>query len=181
MKRSTLLTPFLIIAWSFICISNMSCADPAQAKSSKTIPFIHKTHVEKYRISDCGTCHKYDSIGRFKGLPTVGDCTACHNREGDVCNNDHMAPRKKTIFDSFTDGDRPWAYKAQKPDLVYYSHKIVMSAKSEDIRLKTRCATCHGDKADSTGVAAMKGKPLMDQCIDCHEAFDIVNKCPVCH
>lgn len=159
----------------------LSCDDTMQENAIPSIPFMHKTHVEKYGIKDCGTCHKYDEIERFQGLPTIGECTACHDRNGELTGKDHMTPRKKTVFDSFADKDKPWAFRAKKPGLLYYSHKIVMSSKSEDVRLKSRCETCHGDKAGSTVIARVTGNLLMEQCMDCHDDFKIVNKCPVCH
>ncbi len=183
MKRSIwfFLIPFVICACFFYVISKKSCNDIMQADAAKPIPFMHKTHVEKYDIKDCTTCHKYDDNGRFQGLPTIGECTACHDRNGELTNNDHNSPRKKTMFDSYTDKDRPWTSWAKQPDLVYFSHKVVMTAKFEDGRMKSRCESCHGDKARSTDTSMIKGKMLMGQCMDCHTAFGLSNKCTVCH
>jgi hypothetical protein len=48
-------------------------------QAEKLLPFNHKSHVTKYEASDCELCHGYYDNGRFKGLPTVGDCKMCHD------------------------------------------------------------------------------------------------------
>lgn len=183
MKRSLLLffIPFVLFAWLFFGVSQKACNTIMQPNASKKIPFMHKTHVAKYGIDDCTVCHGYDDNGRFKGIPTIGECTACHDRNGDLTSNDHSMPRKKTMFDSYKDTDKPWTSWAKQPDLVYFSHKAVMTAKYEDGKLKARCDSCHGDKANSTDTTMIKGKMLMGQCMDCHTALKISNKCAICH
>jgi cytochrome c553 len=185
--RSLLLffTPFIIFTWVFFGISQKGCDSVMQADAAKKIPFSHKTHVENYGIDDCTTCHGYEENGRFKGLPTIAECTACHARDGVLISNDLSIPRKKTMFDSYKDSDQPWTAWAKQPDLVYFSHSVVMTAKYEDgpmkDKLKSRCGSCHGDKAGSTNTKMIKGKMLMGQCMDCHTALKISNKCAVCH
>ncbi len=183
MRRSLLLffTPFIIFTWIFFGISQKGCDSVMQADAAKTIPFNHKTHVEKYGINDCTVCHGYEENGRFKGLPTIAECTACHARDGVTTSDDHLVPRKKTMFDSYKDSDKPWTSWAKQPDLVYFSHTVVMTAKYDDGRLKARCASCHGDKSLSTDTRMIKGKMLMGQCMDCHTALKLSNQCAVCH
>ena len=183
MRRSLLLffTPFIIFTWYFFGISQEGCHNVMQADAAKPIPFSHKNHVVKYAISDCTTCHGYEENGRFKGLPTIAECTACHARDGVTTSDDHSVPRKKTMFDSYKDSDQPWGSFAKQPDLVYFSHNVVMTAKYEDGRLKARCGSCHGDKALTTDTKMLKGKMLMGQCMDCHTALNLSNKCAVCH
>ncbi len=183
MKRSFwfFFIPFVVFAWLFFALSKTSCSDIMQADAAKPIPFMHKTHIENYDIKDCGTCHKYDDNGRFLGLPSIGDCTVCHDRNGELTNNDHKSPRKKSMFDAYNDKDRPWTSWAKQPDLVYFSHKVVMTAQFPDGRKKSRCESCHGDKASSTNTGMLKGKMLMGQCMDCHTAHNLSNACAVCH
>ncbi|PKL19319.1 MAG: hypothetical protein CVV49_01670 [Spirochaetae bacterium HGW-Spirochaetae-5] len=183
MRRSLLLffTPFIIFTWIFFGISQKGCDSVMQADAAKKIPFNHQSHVEKYGISDCTTCHGYEENGRFKGLPTIAECTTCHARDGVLTSDDQSIPRKKPMFDSYKDTDQPWESFAKQPDLVYFSHSVVMTAKYDDGRLKARCGSCHGDKADSTGTKMIKGKMLMGQCMDCHTALNLSNKCAVCH
>ena len=85
------------------------------------------------------------------------------------------------MFDSYKDTDKPWTSWAKQPDRVYFSHKVVMTAKFEDGRMKARCVECHGDKAKTMDTAMLSGKMLMGQCEDCHTALHISNKCAVCH
>jgi len=195
-RRSLLLffTPFIIFTWFFFGISQKGCDSVMQADAAKPIPFNHQKHIKDYGIKDCTTCHRYEGIrngklvdgelvnGRFLGLPSVGECTSCHTRETvSDPKKDPNSVKKIQDFDSYKDEDRPWESFAKQPDLVYFSHKVVMTAKYEDGRLKARCGSCHGDKLHSTDTKMIKGKMLMGQCMDCHTALHISNKCAVCH
>jgi menaquinone reductase, multiheme cytochrome c subunit len=184
-RRSLLLffTPFIICTWFFFGISSDGCHSVMQADAAKKIPFMHKTHIEKYGAQDCEQCHGYDENGRFKGTPSVAECTVCHARDAQLVTNgyDTSTPRRKPMFDAYKDTDRPWGSYAKQPDLVYFSHKVVMTAKYEDGRLKARCASCHGDKAKTIDTKMVKGKMLMGQCMDCHTALHLSNSCAVCH
>ena len=192
MRRSLLLffTPFIIFTWIFFGISQKGCDSVMQADAAKPIPFNHQNHINKYGINDCTSCHRYEGIkdgkevdgeivnGRFLGTPSIGDCTSCHARDK---NNTSSVARRIADFDSYKDEDRPWGSFAKQPDLVYFSHSVVMTAKYDDGRLKARCGSCHGDKLHSTDTKMIKGKMLMGQCMDCHTALHISNKCAVCH
>ncbi len=183
MRRSLLLffTPFILFTSVFYIVSVKGCDSIMQADAAKKLPFNHENHVEKYVGEDCTHCHAYENNGRFTGIPTVGVCTDCHARDGVVSSDDPAVAKRKPMFDKYKDTDKPWGSFAQQPDLVYFSHKVVMTAKYEDGRLKARCGSCHGDKAGSTGTRMIKGKMLMGQCMDCHTALHLSNKCAVCH
>ena len=158
-----------------------SCSKDSSAEGL-SVPFSHKTHVENYGIEDCGTCHKYDAYGTFKGLPTVGECIACHKGDGKLYSDDRKSnPRKKTMFDSYTAKDRLWESEVEDSKIYYYSHKIVMTSNIADGKTKVRCDLCHGDKASSSGKAKMKGEKLMEQCIYCHTSYKLNNDCTICH
>lgn len=169
---------FIFIVSVLLGLFTSSYNKSNQAEAVEKIPFSHETHMGKYNISDCGTCHKYDAQGTFRALPSIGECTACHDRNGELTTTDRMAPRKKTMFDSYTDKDRPWISKLQDSGLVYYSHKAVLTTK-EDGSTKFRCEPCHGDRVNSSSTA--KGEKLMKQCIDCHTSFKMNNQCDICH
>jgi cytochrome c553 len=148
-------------------------------KAEKKIPFNHKNHLVKYG-AECASCHGYYDNGRFKGTPSVAECVACHDREAPD-SNDPLTPKRKEYFAKLNDTNRPWDTWAKQPDLVYFSHAVVMTARFEDGRLKSRCGSCHGDKANSINTDRIKGKMLMGQCMDCHTALNISNSCAVCH
>lgn len=182
MKRSLLyfkpIVILLLVSFGFL---TTSCETNKKANAGEKISFSHKTHIEKYNIEDCGTCHKYDTNGTFKGLPSIGECTVCHDRNGVLTSDNHLTPRKKTMFDSYADKDRPWISKARDKELVYYSHKDALTMPGKDGKTKFRCEPCHGDKASSTGKAKLKGEKLMAQCIECHTVSKMNNQCDVCH
>lgn len=170
---------FIIAASVFLGVITTSYNRANQADAAEKIPFSHATHIDKYNIKDCGTCHKYDGQGTFRALPSVGECTVCHDRNNALTNTDHMSPRKKTVFDFYSDKDRPWASKAEDKQLVYYSHKVVLSTEMPDGKKHFRCEPCHGSKVSLKPVA--RGEKLMKECIECHTTFKMNNQCDVCH
>ncbi len=182
MKRTIILIglPFVVFLFLSFILSNKACDYGMNAQAQKGIPFNHKSHLTKYG-ADCEGCHGYYENGRFKGLPAVAECTACHARDGETSSTDPLMPLRKPFFENYVDSDKPWESFAQQPDLVYFSHKVVMTAAYEDGRKKARCGSCHGDKEGSMTTAKIKGKMLMGQCEDCHTALHISNKCAVCH
>ena len=180
MKHPLLLIMSSIIVASVILgIITTSYNSGNRADAAEKIPFSHATHIEKYNINNCGTCHKYDGQGTFRSFPSIGECTACHDRNNALTGTDHMAPRKKTVFDYYSDKDRPWSSKAEDKQLVYYSHKVVLSKDMPDGEKHLRCEPCHGDKISSKATA--RGEKLMKQCIECHTTFKMNNQCDVCH
>ncbi len=181
---------YLLLSYRRICLSAAcilpvllaaSCSQESRAEGL-AVPFSHKTHVENYDIKDCGTCHKFDAYGTFRGLPSVAECTACHRGDGDTFTGDRKSnPRKKTMFDSYTAKDRLWESKVKDEKLFYYSHKIAMTSDITDARTIVRCDLCHGDKAATGGNAKIKGGALMEQCIYCHTSYKMNNQCDICH
>jgi menaquinone reductase, multiheme cytochrome c subunit len=170
-KRSLLfIIPFIVLTYLSFILFQKACDLTMNLQAEKGLPFNHKSHVADYG-TECGDCHLYDANGRFQGIPTVAKCIECHPRDGD----------KKGMFKDYKDADKPWQSFATQPDLVYFSHKVVMTAKFEDGRLKSRCGSCHGDKAGSMTTDKIKGKMLMGQCMDCHTALHLSNSCMVCH
>lgn len=170
-----------ILIFSLLVTTAISCNKSSHAGQGVNIPFSHKTHVEDYKIDNCETCHKYTEHGIFKGNPSIGECTACHERDGELTGTDRTIPRKKSMFDNYTDSDRPWTSKSKDQGNVYYSHKVALSTTLEDGTKKLRCEPCHGDKVISTGAPTLSGGKLMDQCMDCHTTFKMNNDCGVCH
>jgi hypothetical protein len=188
-KKTILLigAPLVLSFYFSLVISQKACDYVMANHPEKAVTFNHQTHLNKYfpdngmSRDDCSVCHGYYENGRFKGLPTVGDCTSCHSPEAPSKDAAPGAARRKPMLAKYKDTDKPWGSYAKQPDLVYFSHKTVMTAKYDDGRLKSRCGSCHGDKANSTTMAMMSGKMLMGQCMDCHTALHLSNSCAVCH
>lgn len=183
MKRSLFLffIPFIIILPFSFTISEQGCSDIMQKDAEKKLIFKHKYHLKNNYVTGCNECHSYDNEGRFTGIPTVKTCTGCHKRNGPLESQNPKVALQKPAINKFKDTDKPWESWAAQPDLVYFSHKVVMTARFDDGRKKVRCASCHGDKANSNDTKMIKGKMLMGQCMDCHTALHISNKCAVCH
>lgn len=169
MKRTIILIlpTFIIFTILFFVLSQKGCDWAMSFQAKKDIPFNHKAHLTDYQAGSCDACHGFYSDGRFKGIPTVGDCKMCH---------DGNTAEEKEAFKNYQDTDKPWEAYAKQPALVYFSHKVV-----NDSPKTTRCSSCHGDKENSTTTEKIKGKMLMGQCMDCHTALSLSNKCTICH
>jgi hypothetical protein len=184
-KRTILLIgiPMIIAFYFAFIISQKACNYVMANHPQEPIPFNHKAHLTKFGAGPgCTFCHGYYDNGRFKGIPTVGVCVSCHDRQGPEKSSDPTVPLRIAAFDAYKDTDKPWGSYAKQPPLVYFSHTVVMTAKFDDGRHMAVCgASCHGDRADSTNTNMITGKMLMGQCEDCHAALHISNKCMVCH
>jgi len=174
-----ILIPFVIFTYLSFIFFQKACDTMMYPKAKKEVPFNHKSHLTKYG-TECEMCHGYDDNGRFLGLPSVASCTQCHDPEAEY-DRDPLVPKRKSFLSKYKESYKPWKAHAKQPDLVYFSHKVVMSALDDKNQPRARCASCHGDKANSTNTKRIKGKMLMGQCMDCHTALKISNKCAVCH
>ncbi len=114
------------------------------------------------------------------GLPSVGRCVSCHKRSNETPVRPG-APSTKKAFESYSDMDHPWQSNARQRPIVYFSHKVAMTARFDDGRQKVQCSSCHGDKAGSETTEQILGALPMDRCVECHEALGISRKCMVCH
>ncbi|MDY6932861.1 MAG: cytochrome c3 family protein [Spirochaetota bacterium] len=169
MKRLALLffIPFIVIAFISFIVFQKACDYTMNFQAQKPIPFNHQAHLSEYDVGSCDTCHKYYDNGRFMGIPSVNDCKDCHNGED---------AEEVKAFMNYNDTDIPWEPFSKQPDLVYFSHKVVLASPK-----RVGCASCHGDKANSTSTEKITGKMKMGRCMDCHDALKISNTCAVCH
>ncbi|MCL1911454.1 MAG: hypothetical protein FWG13_04560 [Leptospirales bacterium] len=144
--------------------SRLAFENFVQTRAKKDAPFNHREHTG---LLKCEDCHGYTSDGTFTGIPAAGNCLKCHSEFA-----------SKNIF---ANQNAPWeSYAKQKAD-VYFSHKILMSARFADGRQKTDCFLCHANKADSWDTSMIVGRLSMDQCINCHKTLRLSKKCVVCH
>ncbi|MBN1534594.1 MAG: cytochrome c3 family protein [Spirochaetes bacterium] len=179
MKRSIVLfmVPFIICTYIFLVIFGKACGDfGMDVQAKRGIPFNHKTHVQVQKY-DCDTCHGYYENGRFIGIPTVGTCKNCHAPNSET----KSVAMRLPYLEMYKDNEKAWSSYATQPPLVYFSHKVVMGSKYQDGGNKIACGSCHGDMANNTDGARIKGRMGMGVCEDCHDAINVSNKCAVCH
>ena len=187
MKRSIVLfmVPFFIFSCLIFIFTQWACGDFGMTvQAEKNIPFNHYTHVQK-RGASCESCHSYADNGRFKGIPTVGDCKVCH-QENDPQSADYdpKGAMRLPYLAAYKDSDRPWQSYVRQTGLVYFSHQVVMNVKWKDgsKESKVSCASCHGGKAFSEKeTEKVTSRMPMGECMDCHDAINVSNKCAVCH
>jgi len=159
--------PFMVFGMLTFIVTWYGCDYMENFHAKKELPFTHKTHTELYKIQ-CQQCHGFDENGRFKGIPTAGDCRSCHDGE---------SASEKAFLKDLPDDYRPWESFSRQPDLVYFSHiAIVAHAQGQN-----NCTPCHGDKGITVDTAKISGKMKMGQCMDCHDSLNISNKCTICH
>ncbi|MGL4370469.1 MAG: cytochrome c3 family protein [Spirochaetota bacterium] len=159
--------PFLVFGMLTFVVTWYGCDYMETFHAKKEMPFTHKTHTELYGIS-CQQCHRFDENGRFLGIPTAGDCRSCH---------DGSSASEKAFLTGLADDYKPWESYSKQPDLVYFSHIAVAAHAGGE----SQCTPCHGDKGSTITTDRISGKMKMGQCMDCHDALKISNKCAVCH
>jgi len=162
-----ILLPFFIFTCLSFVIFQKSCDSVMSVHAEKLLPFNHKSHLTKHGAHSCEVCHGYYGNGRFKGIPTVGDCKMCH---------DGSTTKVQAFFEGFRDSDQPWGSSVRQPDLVYFSHMAVTKN-----TMNVPCESCHGGKKFSTKPTGTGMKMSMGTCEDCHDATGVSNKCAVCH
>ena len=175
MKRTLflILLPFIVFTFVSYFAFLKACDYAMTNHPEKPIHFNHKSHsryLKDLGAGDCETCHAYSENGRFKGIPDIGTCKSCHNG---------TTAAEKAMFKGYKDSDVPWGSYAKQSDLVYFSHIAVMKNNK-----KARCSSCHGDKKNAMTTKRTErvlGRMPMGQCMDCHTALKISNKCLVCH
>lgn len=167
-------TVFCVLAFN---LSHFVAAEK-QAGASE-IAFNHREHIYTYG-ANCETCHSYTAEGEFMGLPAIGQCVTCHERNSLFVPGPAVAGSKK-FFDEYSDTDKPWKSHAKHKTKIKFSHKIVLEAQFPDGRRKVTCVSCHGGKDYSTDNAASRGRLTMEQCIKCHKALNIDKSCITCH
>lgn len=161
------LIPFAVTALLAFVISWYGCSAAETPHAKKELPFTHKTHTENYGIR-CVRCHGFDEQGRFKGIPAAGDCRSCH---------DGTQASEKAFLKGLPDDYRPWEAFCRQPDHVYFSHQAVVAYAHG----KEECETCHGAKGETLDTSMLQGPMKMGQCMKCHTALKISNRCSVCH
>jgi c(7)-type cytochrome triheme protein len=144
------------------------CVDDA-APARTTPVFSHKLHVIDQELK-CFVCHKTAEKADLAGMPTMKNCTKCH--EG----IDAKKPPEKRIDLFLKDGFPVWTSVTAIPQEVKFSHKTHIDAKVE-------CATCHNGIEQSKEVTN-RLRVDMKACIDCHVQTKVggaVDNCYVCH
>ena len=161
------LIPFAATALLAFVLSWYGCDYAESSRAKKELPFTHKTHTQLYKIP-CSSCHRLEADGRFRGIPSAGDCRSCH---------DGTLASKKPFLEDLPADYRPWEAFCRQPDFVYFSHAAVI-AHAEG---KEECAPCHSDKGESMTTDKTADKMKMGRCMKCHDSLSISNRCTVCH
>ncbi len=149
------------------------------SQKSQPIDFNHELHMGEVE-EGCESCHFYREDGSFAGVPTLAQCTDCHE-EAIGEEPDEL----KFVEEYVANGKEvPWLIYARQPDCVFFSHA---AHKEMD------CVTCHGHIGESTSLKVYEENRLtgysrdiwgqniggfkknswdsmkMNDCAECHE------------
>jgi hypothetical protein len=108
------------------------------SQKEQPIDFNHQVHMDA--VSDgCQSCHFYREDGTFAGVPTLAQCSECHESAQTEDPNE-----VKFVDEYVTPGKEvPWLIYARQPDCVFFSHAA---------HKEMECKTCHGDIGESTSL-----------------------------
>lgn len=140
------------------------------ARTEQPIAFNHQKHVADVGV-ECIDCHKYNRTQTYSGMPTLEECSTCHDEKASG------SPELVKLAGLIKAKREPaWGRLHGLPDYVYYSHRRHVTL------AKIPCERCHGPIAKTT---TPPGRALvqhtMDFCIDCHRQRGVTNDCDACH
>ena len=135
---------------------------PAAVK--QPIAFSHKQHAQAG--VKCSSCHFKAETDEQAGLPSVLDCTQCHDGA-------RSSAALMKWLDDMSGKDIRWVRVYDLPDFVFFGHQA-------HLRAKVECRTCHGPVDRRT--ALWKEKDIsMKACVACHKEKRASTACNYCH
>jgi hypothetical protein len=103
------------------------------SQRKQPIDFNHALH-NKLVDAGCESCHFFREDGSFSGVPTLAQCTDCHEEV-----NGENPEETKFVNEYVAKGrEVPWLVYAKQPDCVFFSHAAHVKMAGMD------CVTCHG-------------------------------------
>jgi hypothetical protein len=157
--------------WSpSLCLSALALATALAAQTPRPpeqpVAFSHRQHAAA--PVPCALCHPNAGRAERAGLPSTGQCMACH----DVIKRDSVLIQKLASFQKEAK-PIPWVRIYRLPDFVFFSHGTHANA-------KVACAECHGPVPQRDALAA-EIIQNMKNCMDCHRLRKARNDCHLCH
>jgi glucose dehydrogenase len=139
---------------------------PQPQAPAQPVPFSHRVHSSAG--VNCGSCHQLTANGKQMRIPTVVQCTVCH---------ESIARERPAILKLASlqkEGGRiSWARVYQLPDYVFFSHQKHFAAQVD-------CAVCHGNVRSLDAMRQVKDVSMMS-CVNCHRLRKATVFCGQCH
>ncbi len=108
--------------------------------SQKKQPFDFNHVVHNGEVEDgCESCHSFREDGSFAGIPTLEQCTGCHE---EMIGED---PEEEKFVNEYVTKEKevPWLVYSRQPDCVFFSHAAHVK------KAEMTCKECHGPVGES--------------------------------
>ena len=156
----------LFVVAGFLALNGFTAiaSDEPAGTNKNIIKFSHEFHSE---VTDCASCHtgvpEAETLSA-KLLPSMDDCSACHDVEDeDNCEQCHY----EDVYEALV---------PTQSTSLNFNHKLHVTVQ------KMECTTCHKglDEVEYSFESAGKN-PAMDNCYQCHNNTTVANNCESCH
>jgi hypothetical protein len=165
MKSQTyaLLGIILIVA---LILTSLVATGYEKADPRAQLTFNHEFHLTEVEAT-CDNCHQGVTVSSSADdnlYPTKAHCAECHDVEDQgECKTCHTNPDAVTPIPGF------------HPNYELFEH-------SHHSEAGYACGICHAEVEKSTQWSAdQQALPLMNQCMDCHQAEGQTMECSTCH
>lgn len=136
---------------------------------AQPVAFDHRLHVHELEIA-CATCHAFDALAPFSGLPETETCASCHAESLGT------SPEEAKVVAAARSGSRlAWAPLQRAPRHVFFSHRLHTEA------ARIACDDCHPAFADARAPPPRVPPIRMSDCLRCHERAGAPTRCTACH
>ncbi len=163
----------LLSRWKYAGLAVVFAAVGAYSRLPATAPrqpiaFTHARHVQAGL--QCLDCHRYAARSPQAGLPSVRECSLCHQK----INPGAPALRQVAVY-ARAGEEIPW-----RPVYGFAASARVRFRHDMHVAVGVACSSCHGDVAHEA-TARRSLRLDMGVCLGCHRQHGASTECEKCH